>query len=85
MTPDLQAQFETIENNEPSLHKIDKKLTIMIINVNDMLEKYHEHEMDICKIKKKITWAQGWIAGAAGVITVLVFIGIKLWDKVYGG
>jgi hypothetical protein len=82
MTPDIKAQLENIENSNPSIHKIDKKLSILIFQVLDMLEKHNALRIDLDCVMDKQTKDGGFIKGIMAfgslIITVLgIWIGFK--------
>jgi uncharacterized protein YoxC len=72
MTPDIKAQLENIENSNPSIHKIDKKLSILIFQVLDVLEKHNTLRNDVDCIKEKQIKDSGFIKGVAALGSLVV-------------
>jgi hypothetical protein len=71
MTPDIKTQLESIESSKPSLHKIDKKVSILIFQVLDMLEKHNNLRQEFDIVKNKQTKDGSFVKGAAWVFGVL--------------
>jgi len=78
MTPDFKEQLDSIDGQEPSLHKVDKKLSILIFQVLDVLEKYNDIRGRVKAIEQKQTKDAGFIKGVAAFGS-LVITGLGIW------
>jgi hypothetical protein len=67
---DLKEQLSDVDGQEPSLHKLDKKMTIIIMQQCETLSMLGKHDVRIESVEKEQAknrnFAQGaaWIAGS---------------------
>jgi hypothetical protein len=88
---DLKAQFEAIENEEPSLHKLDKKMTIILFHqlennqeincVKIDLKTARETEIPAVseRVKKVETKLGGYALAGSIIIAILGVVGLFGW------
>lgn len=82
MTPDeLTQQLSDIDIQEPSLHKIDKKMTILMMNHTEILSQLNKHDRRLECVEKEQTDSKNFVRGAAAVIGV-AFTAITTWLSV---
>jgi len=78
MTPDIKTQLESIDGQKPSLHKIDKKVSILIFQVLEILEKHNDLNGRLKCVETKQIKDGGFIKGIVAFGSVIVSA-LTLW------
>lgn len=76
-------QVETLETGKPSIAKVDKKLSFVIINVNNFLETQRKLDNRLCKVENQLTWGKGWATAFGLLMTTATFFFIKMYNKIF--
>ena len=83
MTPNFQEQIDTIETDTLSLHKVDKKISLIIWQLTEIITVIEKFDKRIYELEKKSNLLKGWIAGISIAVSVSTFFFIKIWEKVF--
>lgn len=75
--------LKELETEKPTISKLDKKMTMMLINENNFLETVRKMDIRMCKIESQMTWGKGWVAGFISVAGMFGFFFVKMWNKVF--
>lgn len=78
MTPDFETQLSSIDTQEPSIHKIDKKLSILIFQVLDVLQKHNDIDTRLKCVETKQSHDGAFAKGVAWICGIL-FTGLSGW------
>ena len=79
MTPEeFNQRMSDIDVQEPSLHKLDKKMTIIIMQQVEALSTLGKHDTRLECVEKEQAKSKNFVKGAAAVIGIF-FTALTTW------